>query len=142
LRSCFPPCDRMTSAARLRIDGKAAKGVAAARHLAILHDAHPRNRRLLVHTASQSTPWCQASSAPTLTRRGRGAAVPRATEDCFATQADGLCGWTAGRRQCGGIPGLTSVRLDKDRRIVGQGLSFGEASCHLLHEERAHPRSV
>src|SRR5262249_10634096 len=38
-------------------------------------------------TASQSTPWCQASSAPTLTRRGRGAADRQATEECFAARA-------------------------------------------------------
>src|SRR5262249_7704241 len=37
--------------------------------------------------ASQSTPWCQASSAPTLTRRGRGAADRQATEECFAARA-------------------------------------------------------
>src|SRR5215467_1396647 len=38
-------------------------------------------------TASQSTPWCRASSAPTLTRRARGVADRQATEDCFAARA-------------------------------------------------------
>ena len=68
--------------------GRIATGSATPRHPPRCARTQPPSP-CAVHgrTASQSTPWCKASSAPTLTRRGRGAADRQATEECFAARA-------------------------------------------------------